>query len=269
MWGFFIFEIKTVMKIIEDIIKQYKDQIQIHIDGYAYTLENNILPVIILNTEQIFKLNLQIALLQWRNNQNPKDLLIIALNDFYTRLQKIKTFDDYKEFINPYFIIVAKYFAFLIDTEFNFDLKQLNTQSEYNGLDYTLYKLVLKDFDFRGDIENFLNKISKRKKEQLAFETYCNYFEILEDFEKNKKVENSKITMAESYFTKRAKDSFFSNGQQIEGGYLENKEVVDFRLAVILKKSNLKENLYIAGNGKKYSTHLQNVFCFRLSTLHC
>lgn len=70
----------------------------------------------------------------------------------------------------------------------------------------------------------------------LASRTYQTYFEILDKSFKNLPIEDS-VKMAEELFARRANDGFYSGAEQTEGGGQDNRIVLDYRLAAILRKA--------------------------------
>lgn len=231
------------MKTPQDHIEFYKEQVQIFTDGLVYcqNLTEDKLYLSIFNTEQIFICNLMIGLIEWRINQNPKLQLIKAINHFEKELSKLKVHKDYKKFQNPFLIIIANYFAYLCNMEINLVIDSLVTKDEHYNIEYYLFNSITKSSNFKTEIETSLYKINKSKRYQLVFNSYTNYFQILEDFENNLSI-NSKIEVAESFFRKRATNSYYSNGYGLDGGYLHNNLVIDFRLAAILKKIQYNGN---------------------------
>ncbi|MBF03671.1 MAG: hypothetical protein CMP76_10280 [Flavobacterium sp.] len=231
------------MKTPQDHIEFYKEQEQIFTNGLVYcqNLTEDKLYLSIFNIEQIFICNLMIGLIEWRINQNPKLQLIKAITHFEKELSKLKELEDYKKFQNPFLIITANYFAYLCNQECNLVINPLVTKDEHYNIEYYLFNSISKSSNFKPEIETSFYKINKSKKHKLVFDSYTNYFQILEAFENNENL-NNKIEIAESLFTKRANNSYYSNGHEIDGGYLNNNLVIDFRLAVILKKIDYKGN---------------------------
>ena len=231
------------MKTPQEHIEFYKEQVQIFTNGliYSQNLTEDKLYLSIFNTEQIFICNLMIGLIEWRINQNPKLQLIKTITHFEKELSKLKEYEEYKKFHNPFLIITANYIAYLCNLEINLVVNSLVTKDEHYNIEYYLFKSITKSSYFKNEVETSLYKINKSKRHLLVFDTYTNYFQILEDFENNVSV-NSKIEMAESLFKKRATNPYYSNGYGIDGGYLNNSLVIDFRLAAILKKIQYNGN---------------------------
>jgi hypothetical protein len=78
-------------------------------------------------------------------------------------------------------------------------------------------------------------RLERSRRTKLAFETYSLYERLL--FSESSNV-SELISTAETLYLKKAKDSYFSNGESSFGGGPDNEYVVDFRLSAIMKKVN-------------------------------
>lgn len=82
-------------------------------------------------------------------------------------------------------------------------------------------------------------RLERTKRTKLAFDTYCLYERLL--FSESSNIAEL-ISTAESLYSKRTKDSYFSEGESTFGGGPDNEYVVDFRLSAIMKKINYSRN---------------------------
>lgn len=89
---------------------------------------------------------------------------------------------------------------------------------------------------------NGLEQLRKNKRAALAAETYLTYGRLLHSDGADA---SGLVDRATRLFVKRAKDGYFSGGDQTEGGGPDNTTTVDYRLAAVMKKIGyLGENLH-------------------------
>jgi hypothetical protein len=87
-----------------------------------------------------------------------------------------------------------------------------------------------------------LEQLRKNKRAALAVESYSTYNQLLHA---DKAESAGLVELATKLFEKRAKDGFFSGGDQTEGGGPDNATTVDYRLAAVMKKvGHADENLH-------------------------
>jgi hypothetical protein len=82
---------------------------------------------------------------------------------------------------------------------------------------------------------NGIEQLQKRKGAALAVETYSTYRQLICDPSQDQS--KHLIDLAGRLFQKRAKDPFFTGGDQTEGGGADNAVTVDYRLAAIMKRN--------------------------------
>lgn len=106
-------------------------------------------------------------------------------------------------------------------------------------LDYLIASTLFFNFtsvEFNVDASKEIKMLATRPDGHLASRTYQTYFDILDRSSKGLSIEAS-LQKAEELFELRARDAFYSGGDQTEGGGEDNKIVRDYRLAAILKKA--------------------------------
>jgi hypothetical protein len=81
--------------------------------------------------------------------------------------------------------------------------------------------------------EKGLQELRKMKRTRLSVETYLTYGRLLRCADDEA---DSLVKQAVELFEKRARDSFFSGGDQTEGGGPDNAFTDDYRLAAVMKK---------------------------------
>lgn len=100
---------------------------------------------------------------------------------------------------------------------------------EYHVLD------AIEGRDWRSGVRELIDRLASKKRRGLAAESYQTYFALLE-LEGTDAHAKALIQRAESNYTRRAKDAFYSGRPIYMGGGPDNPYVVDFILAAILKK---------------------------------
>lgn len=200
--------------------------------GMAVGIEKNNVQLIALNTHQVFKYSLMCALCHWRYGQDPTPWLRRALVDFlsaYRYLADARKLDDVEIPTD-----VAQIVAFLIN-EPN-ELPQLDP-NDTPYADCALDRILVNVFNKRNALTvptELLKKLGSKKRQALSCKSYNTYFAILQASQKGEDI-GPLIIEAELNYKARAKDAFYSGGEQTEGGNADNDAVVDYRLAAILK----------------------------------
>jgi hypothetical protein len=85
-----------------------------------------------------------------------------------------------------------------------------------------------------------LDQLRKIKGSALALESYSTYIQLLQSPQESNTI--IVVEKAISLFEKRKSNSFFSGGDQTDGGGMDNSITVDYRLAAILAKIGYKSN---------------------------
>lgn len=187
-----------------------------------------------LNFRQMFKEHLMCGLIKWRQQENPTsyfDDAIRLITEAATTLPAWASSFNIGEGLP---LGRASLLASL--TGAPFDLGQLENSTL--PVDVRLDCLLANASPSAKamDLANALiGELRGGKRTALAAETYENYFHILASESNFARIEEL-LKKGEALFAKRARDAFFSGGDQTEGGGPDNALVVDYRLALALKK---------------------------------
>lgn len=187
-----------------------------------------------LNFRQMFKGHLMCGLIKWRQRENPTGHFEDAIQLI---TEAITTLTDWA----PSFSIGelplgrASLLAGLIDAPFGiaeFQMSELPVEAHLDYLLSTTNPLPTA----KDSAITLLEELRRDKRADLAADSYENYFDIL-SVSGNSTVLGGLLSKGGTLFNRRARDSFFSGGDQTEGGGPDNSFVVDYRLAFALKKT--------------------------------
>lgn len=184
-----------------------------------------------LNYRQLFKGHLMCGLISWRLQKDPTEFLCNAVSVVAEGIATLRELSPTSIVEENLPIGKALLLAYLTGRSFG----AVATVSGEGPPDSQLDLLLTTSSPTNTKQTELIGDLRKAKRTLLAAETYQNYFNILAAEGDSEKLEEL-TKQGELLFTKRARDSFFSGGDQTEGGGPDNNLVVDFRLAVALKR---------------------------------
>lgn len=187
-----------------------------------------------LNFRQLFKGHLMCGLIKWRQQENPTSYFDDAIR---LVTEAAITLPDW----SPSFNIGeglplgrASLLASLTGVPFSLAQQESSTLPVDVRLDCLLANTG-PSANAKDSANALIGELRGSKRTALAADTYENYFDILSG-EGNSDCMEELLKKGEALFAKRARDAFFSGGDQTEGGGPDNALVVDYRLALALKK---------------------------------
>ncbi|MDG2530216.1 hypothetical protein [Caulobacter endophyticus] len=187
------------------------------------------LELFLQNAGDIFRYNVELGLIAWRGGENPKPYFVEAVDDLSDFCQALV---DRGDSIARLPLGAACLVASLIGRGFAFALDGEPGEAEDLHLDRLLAA------EIRGEAANGaqegIARLGAVKRQALAARSYKGYFEILKAGP-NAAGLAALVSSADGAYAARAKDSFFSGGNAIDGGGRYNDLVVDYRLGAILK----------------------------------
>ncbi|RZT75653.1 hypothetical protein EV678_2839 [Azospira oryzae] len=210
----------------------FATQVQRSSNGLAVAHASRNWQLAALNYRQIFKCHLMRGLISWRIHQNPKEHLCNAIS---VAAEGIRTLRSLSQSLNAEESLpVAKAALLACLTGENFDTTDIVAETWACDSQLDLLLATSNPNDSKANV--LIASLREAKRTSLAAETYQNYFDILASAGDSEKIEDL-TNEGEVLFAKRARDSFFAGGDQTEGGGPDNNLVVDFRLAVALKRA--------------------------------
>ena len=210
-----------------EMIAFFGEQAEDAIYGLTAAKKKQSLELAVLNVNEQFKCYLMQGLIQWRNQvESPRTALVQAVQSFVSGVEFIESMRGngaVEELCFEKAMIVAYLVGGSVDAPSEF------TVSSDRKLDYFIGKWLHAD-ELDRDYESHLASLTDEK---LACQTYRTYMELMTGDGGNPDT----IAIACQLFDLRKRDSFFSGGDQTEGGGSDNVFTVDFRLAAICKKN--------------------------------
>lgn len=195
------------------------------------------------NGRQVFKSRLMQGLILWRHGNNPRPPIESAVNTTQDVMGDLLALNPLANIEMDLPLSAAAILGFLIDRPFGLEQSISNLLEPNLCLD-SLLASHLNGNLFTAEIKEELNKLNLQKGCGLAARTYQTYFEIIDQAKERNSITDL-IGQAENLFLLRAKDGFYSGGEQTEGGGPDNKIVVDYRLAAVLKQVNhIEESIH-------------------------
>ena len=183
------------------------------------------------NVRECFKAYLMAGLIQWRTGSaNPAKSIADAVHTVVEGLSLLSSLGTPPVRLSDIPVERASICAFLIDSAS--PECSAGVLKGDRRLDALLANALLDKWD-PSAWASTLTQFRAVQGRALAAETYTGYYNLL--FRKNAIIEDS-VRSCEVLFGRRAKDRFFSGGDQTSGGGPDNAFTVDFRLAAILKK---------------------------------
>jgi hypothetical protein len=211
-----------------EMIAFFGEQAEDAIYGISAAKKKQSFELAVLNVNEQFKCYLMQGLIQWRNQvDSPKAALLQAVENFVAGVELIESMRGSGAVAELCFeraSIVAYLVGVAIDSPAGTEL------SSDRKLD-SLIGNWLHTGELDQEYELHLASLSGEK---LASQTYRAYFELMSGDGNS----NDTVVTACKLFDQRKRDSFFSGGDQTEGGGSDNAFTVDYRLAALCKKIN-------------------------------
>ncbi len=188
-----------------------------------------------LNMRQVAQNHLMSALIDWRHRlTNPRPKLTLAFNACASALEVLPILDSPTPLHSRFRFYDIVFLAKLLDIDVPIKcvpvLKECRSNAEVDScLDFALAETLL-GFNVLGPI---VETAAFTNRQNLLKTTYSTYLDLLNGI-------FDAIELAEENFTERRKNSYYSGGLQIDGGGLNNSDVIDYRLACVLKTSGVK-----------------------------
>jgi len=180
----------------------------------------------VMNVNEQFKCNLMRGLIQWRHQvQSPRMALQAAVEDFGSGVEVVVAMGG-GDAVTGLCFERAAIVSYLVDTAIESPPRR--EMAETRRLDYLIARWL------QGDKIGQDYELCRRslQKEPLAFATYGSYYDLMS----GNGVGGEAVEMSCQLFNQRKRDSYFSGGDQTEGGGMDNAFTVDYRLAAICKK---------------------------------
>jgi hypothetical protein len=190
------------------------------------------------NASSIFQYNMMLGMMTWRDGDDPTSLFNEAIDDI------IRYRDDLASrgmTTSKLPLSTATILASLLDRQSAFLLGPC--ELDFAGdlfLDCHLAKR-LQGLPPEPDVHKGFDRLGKLKRQALGARSYKTYFDMLEIDVASANAGDT-IALAETNYTARRKDAFYSGGHDIEGGGQDNDVAIDYRLSAILKHKGLTAN---------------------------
>lgn len=212
----------------QESLKFFEAQLARSAQGFEVARASKNLQLAALNGRQMFKSCLMCGLIKWRQGESPIDLLKRGVDLLLETSTLIVAWKSSVVVAENLPLARGALLANLLGVTFDVPIAVASLAAQ-DQLDYAL---ATQSFA----VDPLISNLKSSKKTVLAAETYQTYFDILPRQGDPVALENL-VEHAEALFTRRATDSFFSGGEQTEGGGPDNALVVDYRLGVALRKA--------------------------------
>ena len=184
-----------------------------------------------LNCRQAFKCRLMKGLLEWRMGTDPSDSMSKAVEGLADDWLTVSTIGGDEAKITNVPADLACFIAYLINKPCPIEVSSEGYESD------RLLDVVLGDWLFdswNGESWEQGMEQLRQAGSHLAVQTYELYKAVAHAAETDLPGLSQE---GEKLFAKRKSDSFFSGGDQTEGGGEDNNVTVDYRLAALLKRA--------------------------------
>ena len=185
-----------------------------------------------VNGRQLFKSKFMQALILWRKGEDPRSTLESCVNRLFECADDLFQFNPDAKVGVDLPLEKAMLLTFLTERHLDIPWGFSEIDVPDRRLDYLLATALRSGFALEVPVA--LDILAEKKECDLSVRSYRTYFEILDHSVVNVPIEKL-VQVAEEQFRGRAKDNFFSGGDQTEGGGSDNDLVVDYRLAAVLK----------------------------------
>lgn len=219
----------------QETINFFDQQFNRSARGLAVALASNNWHLARVNYGQQFKCRLMAGLISWRLKKDPTEFLrnaIAVVLEGDAALSSLSTPSDASAALP---VGQAALIAELVGVDF----KPRATSLEPLTVDSQLDVLLTSARPPESTEPHQIEQLWKAKRTALAAESYQTYFKILSSEGDWEKLEGL-TREGERLFEKRTKDAFYKGSEQTEGGGPDNSLVVDYRLAVALKRVGFK-----------------------------
>ncbi len=183
------------------------------------------------NCRQGVKARLMLGLVQWRGGNDPRAALSDCVSFHKEAIQAMAYVGANNFKPTDSSIERVGFIAYLADCEWS--MVELTDFKSDRLLDAVMSNSLFGPVD-AASWENGM-ELLRQHGSPLAIETYQSYLAL-----RNSPADLIVHSKLEGLFFKRRNDSFFSGGDQTEGGGLDNDFVVDYRLAALAKHVGLK-----------------------------
>lgn len=189
--------------------------------------------LLLLNSRQMFRSLLMQGLMSWRRGNDPTVALGQALDALMFSVELLNEIDLSRRSACQLPLESAGIIASLLGRNF-FSHFEASDPDPVRQLDINIARVLLSDTS-SGTRVLVNHSILIQKAGPLAARTYAVYANMLQG-----QCGIDLVAEAGDLFDKRGKDTFYCGGDQTEGGGMDNLQVVDYRLAAILKKVGYK-----------------------------
>lgn len=213
----------------------FATQISRSAKGFEVAKSSHNLQLAALNVRQMFKGHLMCGLIQWQQREHPANHFEEATTLVVEAIRLLPQWEPSFDVGFGLPLARAAILAGLINVPFDVAAFQMSALPADIQLDYLL-ATTSPSPSVKDSAMSLLKELRQDKRTALAADSYENYFDIL-SAAGNSTVLGDFLRKGDTLFNKRARDSFFSGGDQTEGGGPDNSLVVDYRLAFALKRA--------------------------------
>ncbi|WP_433693381.1 hypothetical protein [Herbaspirillum seropedicae] len=187
-----------------------------------------------LNFRQVFKGHMMCGLIKWRMGEAPVIHFEEAVRSMCDALATFKAWGGAFDHKGALPLARAAIVARLLGLPFDLPSVEEKILPPDVCLDYLLANAE-PSYNAKDLPLALINELKCAKDSGLAVQTYENYFDILSSQDSAERL-SYLVQKGVSLYDQRARDAFYSGGEQTEGGGPDNTFVVDYRLALVLKK---------------------------------
>jgi hypothetical protein len=187
------------------------------------------------NANNIFRYNIGLGMLAWRDGSNPTSYFVQALDDISMYHEDLVSRGLATSKLP---LSTAVMIAILVDRQGEYALEcELDAAGDL-FLDCQLGRR-LQGSPPDPDVERGFERLRKSKGRALAVRSYETYFDLMTADPASSGI---LIARAEANFTARRMDAFYAGGPDIEGGGKYNEMTTDYRLSAIAKYRKFPSN---------------------------
>lgn len=210
----------------------FKKQMSRAQNGLAVGQSSGNYQLFALNTRQLFKTQLMQGLIAWRQGAEAAQLIASAVGKLEANADVLAGMPGIELSSIDLPFEKAAIVSFLLDRPTRLSSPLVDVIAPDRRLDATMVSELAGGSPGDGAHSEL---VSLAKISDLAARSYETYFELLGPSVEGHSVDEM-VREAEINFKSRISDSFYSGGDQTEGGSQDNGLVVDYRLAAVLKK---------------------------------